>query len=155
MGVTVTLNLSELISNLNPSDRSDIIQAMACEDDIVRHVAETLALGSTDNGSSGPRATRGLQASPYAIDAAKAYLAMQAGEIAQAEIARLRNLLSTCESRLEDTQNRLSKLERSWDLQVRDFEDKLRRANQTNRHLQNELSEARDANRRILGGGSP
>lgn len=152
MPVTVTLNLSDLVSNLNANDRTDIIQAMACEDDVVRHVVEMLALGSTDNGSAGPRATRRLQASPYAIDAAKAYLAAQAGEIAQAEIDRLRGLLGTCERRLEDTLQRLQETQTAMDRKVCDLEEQLRRSRQGSDHFQGELVRLQLENKRLLEG---
>lgn len=88
-GAELTVNLYDLIASLAKEHRAEIIDALACQDDVIDEVVNQVLDGITTlcscagtNGGGNPDATRG-------IDGARMRIAKMAGEVADREIAAL------------------------------------------------------------------
>ena len=87
----VILEAHELFDNMDADEKNKVVQSLACQDDIIRHVADQLLEGWTEDGYHG--LTGGHTASNGALDAARRRIAEGAGQEAATTIRALEDAL--------------------------------------------------------------
>ncbi len=97
-GVTVKIDLSDIVRSCTREQLTDILQSLACTDEIIRHVIDQVMTGYTENGS------HGAQSIPdecfdngfgygNALDEARKQLVKIANTTAATRVARLESFL--------------------------------------------------------------
>lgn len=85
----LTLDVNDLLEGLTDEGRQDLMETLACQDNIINWVAEQIIGGYTPNGSAGSRSGYGTEPRS-ALDKARRLLAEQSSEIAKTEISSLK-----------------------------------------------------------------
>lgn len=90
----LTINIIDLLGSLSHEQEQQLIESLSCSDTVIKHVADQISQGSTENGHSGWESCSGAATTPLSIairDCAKS-----SSELAKKEIENLeRNLAST------------------------------------------------------------
>ncbi len=82
----VILDYCELFDNASGEELNLLVQSLACQDSIVKHVADQLLEGWTEDGYHGGVAGDANPATSSPIDQARRRIALGAGEVAKATI---------------------------------------------------------------------
>jgi hypothetical protein len=84
----ITIDAYDLLSSMTDEQKLDLAERLSCEEVIIKHVAEQIFDGLTENGHSGCFGS----GSPYhssALMDAKLRVANEAGDVAKSEISTL------------------------------------------------------------------
>jgi hypothetical protein len=100
----ISFDVWDLLSQATGEERAALINALACQREVVDEVANQLIDGWTSDGSHGP--TGGASIKPYGgIDLAVRRVAEASGGIAAKEIERLKDALTRAEARINEGWN--------------------------------------------------
>lgn len=89
----IVIELSWLLSALTGEQKRELVDSLACEEEIIADVSAQLLTGWTERSSHG-RKSCGADAEPSsAIDKARRELASRSGEVANEEIEKLKRSL--------------------------------------------------------------
>jgi hypothetical protein len=98
----IQIDVYDVLEALTGPERIELVTKLACEGDVVKHVAEQILDGMTEEGYSSGRVI-GAQATPFlGLDWACREVAKRSGEVAKAEIERLESALAASEKRYRD-----------------------------------------------------
>jgi hypothetical protein len=84
----ITIDAYDLLSAMSDAQKLDLVERLACEDAIIKHVAEQIFDGLTENGHSGSSIIGSPNHSSPLMDAQRR-AANEAGEVAKREIESL------------------------------------------------------------------
>ena len=94
----ITIDAYELIDAFTGEEKLKLIECLACQDEVVKHVADQIIDGWTENGW---HAGRGYSETPFTeLDKARRFVAEHSGELASKEIKRLESLVKMKEESL-------------------------------------------------------
>lgn len=85
----IVINVYDLITGLAAEHRSDIIDAIACQDEVINEVMNQVLDGWTTQGSHAGKGLGGNPDANYGIDGARMRIAKASSEVAAKEIAAL------------------------------------------------------------------
>lgn len=100
-----------MISRLPDNERKEFMKHLACDDQVIKDVAEQILTGWTEDGWHGPK-TIDAQADTvnkfaHSIDRAAREVAKRSGEVAKREIERLEKALAESEERRNELEQRI------------------------------------------------
>lgn len=106
----ISIDLFEALQNVKTDQKVELIESLACDDDIIRHVAEQIINRWTESGYSGLSSyCPGFKHEAlYGLDWAVRMVALASGEIAQREIKRLEKSLEEKEKENKELYNQLN-----------------------------------------------
>lgn len=84
----ISFDAYDLLSEMTDEQKLDLVERLACEDIVIKHVAEQIFDGLTENGHCGAFSS----GSPYhltSLMAARIRVANEAGEVATSQISAL------------------------------------------------------------------
>ena len=85
----ISIDLYALVVDIGKEQRAEIIDALACQTDVIDEVMAQVLDGYTSLGSHGPKGGDGSICATTGIDGARARIGMMAGDIAEKRIAAL------------------------------------------------------------------
>lgn len=91
----IIMDLHDLLRFVSPETKQEMIESLACDDDIIRHVVEQIISGWTENMYCGGSACTPSANPLLPLDKARRDIAKHSGEIAKAEIEKLENTLAS------------------------------------------------------------
>ncbi len=95
-GDNLTINIIDLLSSLSHEQEQQLIESLSCSDSVIKHVADQIAHGSTENGHSGWESGSATATTPLSI--AIRECAKSSSDLAKKEIESLeRNLKSAAD----------------------------------------------------------
>jgi hypothetical protein len=98
----VRFNLYDVLGELSKTHRAEIIDALACQQEVIDEVMNQVLEGCTSLGSHGPKGCGGNPSATHGIDGARLRIAKAAGEIAFAEIAALSRAVERANASADD-----------------------------------------------------
>lgn len=101
----LSIDLTDVLENMPAADKVNIIDTLACDSDIIRHVTAQILHGYTEHGSCGYRCTEAYARPTNALDAARRDIAKTSDDIAKREIERLEEALRETTNRLREAQD--------------------------------------------------
>lgn len=100
-GRRVSFNVTDILESLGHDDLVDLIDSLACQDLVIKHVTDQILDGYTEHGSHGFRG--GAEPSPrIGLDDARRRIARASNDVARAEIDRLVEALAKSEAEAAD-----------------------------------------------------
>jgi hypothetical protein len=99
-GNSIVINVYDLLGSIASADRKRIVDAMACQDEVINEVMNQVIDGWTSEGSHAGRTYGGNADAVYGIDGARMRIAKASSEIANREIERLAEKLKRTEERI-------------------------------------------------------
>lgn len=110
--VRIEIDIGTLIDACPAGERDDLLQRVACNDEVIRHVMDLVLLGLTENASCGSTSCDDLGDHPTPIEVARERLMNGAADaVALETIARLRRVMRWREERSRSDWTRICKLE--------------------------------------------
>lgn len=105
-GISVTFNEpNDLIELMTDEDKLELIESLSCHEAVIKHVADHLIHGSTENGNSGWCVFHWDADHSYETQKAKNAIAKASGDIAQARIEELESHCKYLEDRAKALYN--------------------------------------------------
>jgi len=102
----------DFLSLLTDEERDDFYQCLACQDIVVKHVADQIIDGWTENGSYGSK-TCGASITPTCeLDIASRRIAEASSDIAKSEIDALKREMARVQKRLDQANDELHRMGR-------------------------------------------
>lgn len=95
------VNLEDVLSLLNAEQRIALVDALACNDDVIKCVVDQIFDGWTERGSHAAVSHHANAAPSTGLDYATRQVALRAGEVAKKEIARLQEALKTVDEEFQ------------------------------------------------------
>lgn len=89
----LVVDFHELLSCIDPEHRPELVESLACDDEIIRHVAAQIISRWTDNCWSGGSYVTAYPDDGTPLDRAWREVAKRSGEVAKREIERLEEAL--------------------------------------------------------------
>ena len=83
----ILINIFDLLKTMEGTNKIELIDALACEDEVIKYVADQIIYGSTELGSHGSEYFGGDTLSP--LQEAKRAISISANDIANREIRGL------------------------------------------------------------------
>lgn len=135
MKYLASVDIMALIESLPKDQRTDFLQSLACQDEVIAHVVDQMMTGYTENGSC---AGEVIGAARWSLDArygmplsrAKAYVAMHAEAATQARLVGLADRLRLVEEVLTEERQKHWEKVRSLERVAADAAGLLREANE-------------------------
>lgn len=138
-GKWLKIQLSDVIDSLQGADRTDLIERLACETDIILAVADLIIDGFTANGSSPWKPTLRLRSVPQtAIDAIRMYIADKYNEIAGDEFRLLKESEQKFCRQLGEMGEKYANLRKEYN----DYKDEAERLDQNKTYRLNKIVNA-------------
>lgn len=107
----ITVPLDYMFEGMTAEQKREIAVTLACESEIIKHVADQILDGWTEDGSYGAKSCDAANPGT-ALDRATREVAMRSGEVAAREIERLTATIARCEDRLSEEKREREKLRR-------------------------------------------
>lgn len=98
----LSVRIDYLLDNMSDESKLDLVQRLSCEDVVIKHVADQIFDGCTEDGSWGSRSCSAGSKPSTALDAATRRAAKSSGETARNEVERLEQALERSEKRYRD-----------------------------------------------------
>jgi len=107
----IEFHLRDILSLVSDEQKADMIQELACEDAIIKHISDQIIDKFTENISSGYSNTYAAVEPDenFPLDHAWRRVAKASGDIAKREIERLEEALKRREKQLNQTMNELNR----------------------------------------------
>ena len=83
------IDIYDVCSSLSKEDKLKLIESLACDDDLIKHVTDQIIEGMTENGYYGSSYCTPSPEPYLALEAAKRRIAKSSSEVAKKEIERL------------------------------------------------------------------
>jgi hypothetical protein len=118
------IDISELLDNIAPEDKKELFKHIACDDQVIRDVADQILDGWTEDGWHGTISTEAQANTEYrstpAINAVRRDFAKRSSEVAKREIQQLEKALESAKKRVQDLENEKYAREdgRTWNLSM-------------------------------------
>ena len=109
----IVINVYDLIGELGKEHRDSIIDALACQDEVINEVVNQVLDGWTTMGSHAGTSYGGNAEATYGIDGARMRIAKGSSELAAEEITRLGEQLAREKARADDAWTRYHELQES------------------------------------------
>ncbi len=87
------LNLHELLGSVSAEDKLDMVESLACDDEIIKHVADQIIKKWTENCYHGSTHITATVEPALGLDWAWREVAKRSGEVAKREIERLESAI--------------------------------------------------------------
>ena len=98
----IEFDLHNLLQSVTPETKAELIESLACDDQIIKHVADQIIHGWTENVCSGGSSIVAT-AEPYdGLDWAWREVAKRSGQVAQREIERLEKAVAYHQEQYRD-----------------------------------------------------
>lgn len=97
----------DLFKALPPDQRAAMLEDLACEDAVIKHVSDQILEGWTENLSSGADDYPAKSTPRSALSAARRRIAHFSGQLASKEIARLESALRDREEELDELRKQM------------------------------------------------
>ena len=91
----IQIDIYELLANTPKEQKAVMIEVMACDDDIIKHIVDQLLQGWTENDLAGVRNYTAIQNPKSGLDWACREIAKRSSEVARKEIERLETAVKT------------------------------------------------------------
>jgi hypothetical protein len=101
----LSFDLYDLLGDLSPEQRTQIMDTLACREEVINEVVNQIIDGFTTEGSHGPTGYGGNPDAVHGIDGARMRIAKASGEIAAREIERLADQLKRTQARIDEGWN--------------------------------------------------
>jgi hypothetical protein len=102
----IEFDLHDLLQNISYDTKLEMLESLACDDQIIKHVADQIITKWTENCCSGGTACIAGAEPRFGLDWAWREVAKQSGEVAKREINRLEDALkyknTECQNALEE-----------------------------------------------------
>jgi hypothetical protein len=108
----LTIDISELLDSLSDEDKIELIETLACQDAIIKHVADQILTGWTENCYSGGTSYAVEGHAP--LDLARKRVIELAPEVAREEIERLKRFAKNQEEDAKKYMDKYFKLYHDW-----------------------------------------
>jgi hypothetical protein len=108
----LTIDISDLLDSLSPEDKIELIETLACQDAIIKHVADQILTGWTENCYSGGTGYSIEGHTP--LDSARKRVIELAPEVARQEIERLKRYAKNQEEIAKKYEDRYFALHYAW-----------------------------------------
>ncbi len=95
----IQIGLVPLLEYLTLEDKQDLIEALSCESDVIKHVADQILHGWTENGSHGATCVTASAAPCQGLDYVRRQVALLSSEVAKKEIESLQKALKESQKR--------------------------------------------------------
>jgi len=109
-GHTLNIDVEELLELLPDDEKLRFIETLSCTDAVIKHVADQIVDGATENGLYGARLCAAAVAGGTALDIAIRRVALAAPDVAAKEVLRLQIALERAE---EERDNYLLELQKN------------------------------------------
>lgn len=101
----IAFDLFDLLGEIAKEQRENLIDLLACRDEVINEVANQIIEGWTTAGSHGSTCFGGNPDAAHGIDGARMRIAKASGDIAAREIERLADQLKRTEARINEGWN--------------------------------------------------
>jgi hypothetical protein len=108
----LTIDISDLLDSLSPEDKIELIETLACQDTIIKHVADQILTGWTENCYSGGTSYSIEGHTP--LDLARKRVIELAPEVAREEIERLKRFAKNQEENAKKYMDKYFALYHAW-----------------------------------------
>jgi len=108
----LTIDISNLLDSLSPEDKIELIETLACQDTIIKHVADQILTGWTENCYSGGTSYAVEGHAP--LDLARKRVIELAPEVARQEIDRLKLFAKNKEEQVKIYSDKYFALYHAW-----------------------------------------
>jgi hypothetical protein len=108
----LTIDISVLLDSLSPEDKIELIETLACQDTIIKHVSDQILTGWTENCYSGGTGYSIEGHTP--LDLARKSVIQLAPEVARQEIERLKRFAKNQEENADKYSSAYYKLYNAW-----------------------------------------
>lgn len=98
----IVIDVDDLLHSLNTNQQRLIVDSLACQDDIIKDVADQIFQGWTDTCSHGGISCTAQADARFGLDYAMRLFATHASELAEKEIKRLEGALRTSEKEVQE-----------------------------------------------------
>ena len=105
---TLSINVIDLLSSLSHEQEQELIEKLSCSDAVIKHVADQISQGSTENGHSGWESCGGVATTPLSI--AIRTCAKSSSELARKEIENLERNLASAEKQKQSYMDKFYEL---------------------------------------------
>jgi hypothetical protein len=109
----IVINVYDLIRELGKEHRDEIIDALACQDEVINEVVNQVLDGWTTRGSHAGTGYGGDAEATLGIDGARMRIAKESSALAAEEIKRLGEQLAREKARATDAWNQYHELQES------------------------------------------
>ena len=108
----LVVEVSDLLYNIAPEDKSELLKHITCDDQVIRDVTAQLLDGWTEDGWHGSKLCEAsadtVNVIVPAIDAGRREIAKRSGEVAKKEIEALEKALKASETRRQELEEERS-----------------------------------------------
>ena len=105
----ISIDAYEFIDTFTSEEKLKLVECLACQDEIVKHVADQIIYGWTGNSW---HASRGFSGTPFTeLDKAIRFVAEHSGELASREIKRLESLVKLKDKTISENWTKIRELE--------------------------------------------
>lgn len=94
--------LWEVLLELTDAERQDVVEALSCNDSVIKFVTQQIVDGCTENGYFGGKLANASAEPATGLDWACRRVAMAANDVARKEIERLQEALAASEKKYHD-----------------------------------------------------
>lgn len=101
-GGKLQIDLYDLLGSLTGEARANVIDMLACRQEVIDEVMNQVIDGYTSQGSYGPTGLGGNPEAIYGIDGARMRIAKASSEIASREIERLAQEMARLKARINE-----------------------------------------------------
>lgn len=95
-------NFWEVVAELTDAEKLELAEVVACDDSVIKFVAQQILDGWTENGSFGGKFCTAHADPGHGLDWACRQVALRAEEVARKEIERLQDALRFSEKKYSD-----------------------------------------------------
>lgn len=92
----------DALQELPPAQKLELVESMACDDDIIKFVVQQILDGWTENGNHAGKFASAIAQPAAGLDWACREVATRSGDVARQEIERLQNALAGAEKRYQE-----------------------------------------------------
>jgi hypothetical protein len=103
-------NFHEMLSYIDPAHKLELVESLACDDDIIKHVADQIISRWTESCCSGSSFITASADGGTPLDKAWRAVAKASGEVAKREIERLEVALRHEQAQHENTRQTLQEV---------------------------------------------
>lgn len=108
------IDISELLDNIAPEDKSELFKHIACDNQVIKDVVDQILDGWTQDGWNGFHEYTASADPKYSIDIARRDIAKRSSEVSKREIERLEKSLAAKQQECRDLEVERSNALHAW-----------------------------------------
>jgi len=108
-GLEITISHWDFVESLSEEEKTDLIDALSCEDDIIKNVTDQIVHLTTDNGSHGSVTSKASPSTPLSL--ATQEIAKNSSKIATREIKGLKREVKLARESAQEAWDKYHKLQ--------------------------------------------